>query len=114
DKLFHAASLRCDGRISDSEERIEHRLHARDTMQLDAPFGQLHGKCRRMWSLFHAALNGLIRNGPGVAPASQIASACMPPECNVAFVLIRNPQGEPVDFDATGLREMKNVFVAVV
>ena len=39
DKVFHATALRGDGRISDSEERIEHRLNAGNAVQLGARFG---------------------------------------------------------------------------
>ena len=39
DKVFHATALRGDGRIPDSEKRIEHCLHAGHAVKLDAPFG---------------------------------------------------------------------------
>ena len=38
----------------------------------------------------------------------------MRPTRDVALVLIRNAKREPIQFDATGLREMKNIFVAIV
>ncbi len=38
----------------------------------------------------------------------------MTPAGNVALVLIGHAQSEPIQFDATGLREVKNVFVAIV
>ena len=38
----------------------------------------------------------------------------MRPARDVALVLIRNAKRQPVQFDATGLREMKNIFVAIV
>ena len=38
----------------------------------------------------------------------------MRPARDVALVLIRHAKRQPIQFDATGLREMKNVFVAIV
>jgi hypothetical protein len=38
----------------------------------------------------------------------------MTPASDVALILIRHPQCQPIQFDATGLREVKNVFVAIV
>ena len=114
DKFFHAAALRANGRISDSKKWIKHRLHTRNAVQFDAPFGQFYWKRRRMRSLLRAALNCFVWNKPGVPTTTQVASACMPPACNVALVLIRNAEREPVDFDTTGLREMENVLMAVV
>src|ERR1700730_18829776 len=67
DKLFHAAPLRRDGRVSDPEKRIEHRLHAGSAVQLDAPFRELNGKRGGMRPFFCAALNCFVRNKPGVA-----------------------------------------------
>src|SRR5205823_320995 len=60
------------------------------------------------------ALNGFVRDEPGIATASQIAAPCMRPARNIAFVLIWNSKREPVNFNATGLRKVKNIFVAVV
>ena len=41
DKFFHPAALRRDGRVSDTEKRVEHRFDASracGTMQFDTPF----------------------------------------------------------------------------
>ena len=38
DKFFNTAALRGNGRISDPKKWIEHRLHAGQAVQLDAPF----------------------------------------------------------------------------
>ncbi len=38
----------------------------------------------------------------------------MRPAGDITFVLIRNPDGEPIQLNTAGFREMKNVFVAVV
>src|SRR5438132_8132801 len=83
-------------------------------MKFDAPFGQLDRKRGRMWSLFFAALDGLIRNEPGIAAAACIAPAGMRPASDVALILIRNAEREPVDLDVTVDGEMKNIFVAVI
>src|SRR5437762_12637621 len=60
------------------------------------------------------ALNGFVRDEPGIATASQIAAPCMRPARNIAFLLIWHSKREPVNFNATGLRKVKNIFVAVV
>ena len=83
-------------------------------MQLDAPFCQLDRKRRGMGSLSLAVLNRFVGNEPGVAAATFVAAAGVCPAGDVAFVLIRNAEGQPINFDATRLREMKNVFVAIV
>src|SRR6267154_4989355 len=57
DEVFHPAFLGCDGGISDSEKRINHCFDARDSVQLDAPFRQLDGECRRMRSFLGTTLN---------------------------------------------------------
>ncbi len=67
-----------------------------------------------MRSLLRTALNGFVRNEPGISSASEIASARMRPARYIAFVLIRNAEREPVHFNATRLREVKNIFVAIV
>ena len=67
-----------------------------------------------MGALFRAALNRFIRDKPSIAAAPQIASARVPPARNVRFVLIRDSDGEPVQFDPPHFCEMKNVFVAIV
>src|SRR5205807_3590900 len=113
-KSFHAAALRSDCGVSDSQKWIEHGFDARNAMQLDAQFRELNRKRRGMWSLLCPALNCLIGNEPCVAAAAQIASTSMRPAGDITFVLIRNPDGEPIQLNTTGFREMKNVFVAVV
>ncbi len=83
-------------------------------MQFDAQFRELNRKRRGMWSLLCPALNCLIGNEPCVAAAAQIASLSMRPAGDITFVLIRNSDGEPIQLNTAGFREMKNVFVAVV
>src|SRR5438132_11383482 len=67
-----------------------------------------------MRALLRAALNCLVRNKPSIPATTQIASAGVRPTRDIALVLIRNTEGQPVDFDVTSLREMKNVFMAIV
>lgn len=38
----------------------------------------------------------------------------MRPAGDVAFVLVRYSEGEPLDFNSSGLRKVKNVLVAIV
>src|SRR5439155_10638135 len=92
----------------------EHGVDTRRSMQFDAPFDELHRKRRRMRPFFLAALNCLVRNKPRIPATTQIVSASMSPSRNVALVLIRHAKRNPIQFDATRLREMKNVFVAIV
>src|SRR4029077_3473101 len=114
DKFFDAAALRCGCGITDAEKRIQHGSDARRSVQSDAPFGELNRKCRRMRPFFLAALNCFVRDEPRVPATTQIFSPSMRPTRDVALVLIRNAKREPIQFDATGLREMKNIFVAIV
>ncbi len=83
-------------------------------MQCDAPFGELNWKRRRMRTFFLPTLNCLVRNKPRVPAATQIFSPSMRPPRDVALVLIRHAKCQPIQFDAAGLREVENVFVAIV
>ena len=114
DELFHAAALRRHRRISNAEKRIEHRVHARDSVQLDAIFSERDRERGRMRALFCPALDRFVRNKPCVSAAAQIAPARMRPAGDVAFILIRNAEREPVDVDLAVDREMENVFVAII
>ena len=67
-----------------------------------------------MRPFFLAALNCFVGDEPRVPAATQIFSPSMRPTRDVALILIRNAKREPIQFDATGLREMKNVFVAII
>src|ERR1700730_19218049 len=67
-----------------------------------------------MWSFLRAALDRLVRNEPGVAAAAQIGPARVLPTCDVALILIRDAECEPIQLNAPIGREMKNVFVAIV
>src|SRR5215471_7557528 len=67
-----------------------------------------------MRPFFLPALNGLVRNEPCVPAATQILSPSMRPACDVALVLIWHAKCESIQFDATRLRKVKNIFVTVV
>src|SRR5439155_5103162 len=67
-----------------------------------------------MRSFFLAVLNGLVRNKPSIAATAKIAASSMRPARDVAFVLIWNPDSEPIQFDTSGFGEMKNIFVTIV
>jgi len=83
-------------------------------MQFDTPFGELNWKGRGMRTLFLATLNCLVRHKPRVPATTQIVSLSMTPARDVALILIRHAKRHPVQFDAAGNCEMKNVFVAIV
>jgi len=106
--------LRCDRGITDAQKWIQHGSDARRSVQFDRPFGQLNRKCRRMRPFFLAALNCFVGDEPRVPAATQIFSPSMRPTRDVALILIRNAKRQPIQFDTTGLREMKNIFVAIV
>ena len=114
DKFFNPTLLRCHRRITDAEKGIQHGQDARRSVQSDAPLGELNGKRRGMRPFFLATLNRFIGDEPRVAPATQIFSKSMRPSRDVALILIRNAKCQPIQFDATGLREMKNVFMAII
>ncbi len=83
-------------------------------MQFDAPFGELNWKRRRMRTFFLPTLNCFVGDEPRVPAATQIFSPSMRPARDVALVLIRHAKRQPIQFDAAGLREVENVFVAIV
>ena len=114
DKSSYATALRRDRGITDPEKRIQHGPDARRSVQFYTPLGELNRKRRRMRSFFLTALNCFVRNEPRVATTTQIFSPSMRPTRDVALILIRNAERQPIQFDATGLREMKNIFVAIV
>src|SRR5205807_9778575 len=114
DKFLHSALLRGNGRISDTKRRIEHCSHLRESVEFDAPLGELNGKGCGMRPFFGAALDRLVRNEPGIAAAASVTAARVRPASDIALVLIGHADCEPVDVDLTVDGEMKNVFVAVV
>src|SRR5207244_6161987 len=114
DECFYTAALRGDGGIADSEKWIEHRFNSRHAVEFNAPLRELHREGGRMRAFFRSTLNRLVRNEPGVAAAMQIAPARMRPARDVRFVLIRHADRQPIQLDARGFGEMKDVFVAVV
>ena len=67
-----------------------------------------------MRPFFLPTLNCFVRDEPRVPAATQIVSPSMTPARDVALVLIRHAKREPIQLNPTGLREMKNVFVAIV
>ena len=83
-------------------------------MQFDTPFGELNWERRRMRPFPLPTLNCFVGNEPRVPAATQIVSLSMTPARDVALVLIRDSKREPIQFDAAGLREVENVFVAIV
>jgi len=114
DEFSYATFLRCDGRISDAQKRIEHGLHTLDAMKLDAPLCQLDWKGRRMRSLLFAPLNCFVGNEPGISAATSVAPSRVRPSRDVCFVPIRNAKGEPVEWCFSLGREMKQIFVAII
>jgi hypothetical protein len=83
-------------------------------MQFDAPFDQLDWERRGVRPFLLAILNCFVRNEPRVPTATQIVSPSMAPASDIALIHIRYPKRQPIQFDATGLREMENVFVAII
>ena len=114
DEFFHAATFRGDRRISNPEKRIEHRFDTRNSVQLDAPFRQLHRERRGMWALFRPALNRLVWNEPGVATTAPVLSFCVAPPRDVALVGVGDAEGQSLDRRPAFRREMKNIFVAII
>ena len=72
-------------------------MHARCSVQIDAPFSQLDRKSRGMRSLFLPALNRFIGNKPRITAAAKVGSARVRPAGDVAFILIRNAKRKPVE-----------------
>src|SRR4030095_5247591 len=55
-----------------------------------------------------------IGHEPRVPAATQIFSPSMRPAPDVALILVRHAKCQSIQFDATGLREVENVFVAII
>ena len=83
-------------------------------MELDAIPRERDGECSRMRPLLRAALDRFVGNKPGVAAAARVSPARVRPASDVALVLVRHTEREPVDVDLAVDGEMKNIFVAVV
>jgi len=49
----------------------------------------------------------VVSTGTGIASAAQVAAARVRPTPDVTFVLIRNPDCQPIKFNVARLREMK-------
>src|SRR5205085_12514399 len=73
-----------------------------------------YGKRGGMRPFLGATLDCFVRDEPGVAAAAAVAASCVRPAGNVALVLVRNAERDPVDVGLALDCEMKNVFVAVV
>src|SRR5438477_630366 len=114
DKPPDAAALRRDRRIPDAKKWIEHCLDARDAVEFDAPFSELHWERGRMRTFLRAILNSFVGDEPGVSATTQIAAARMRPACDIGFVLIGNAEREPFDRRLALSRKVKNIFVAIV
>src|SRR5258707_9064425 len=67
-----------------------------------------------MRPFFLPTLNCFVGDEPRVSAATQIVPLSMTPARDVALVLIRHAKREPIQLNPTGLREMKNIFVAIV
>ena len=67
-----------------------------------------------MRSFLCAAQDRFVRNEPRVATTTEIASSRMCPARDVGFVLIRNPESKPFNFNSPRFREVKDIFVAIV
>src|SRR5688572_29948993 len=66
-----------------------------------------------MWPVAIAALNGLVRNEPRVAPAADAVRARAPAR-DIRLVLIRHAERQPVQRGTGGWREVEDELVAIV
>ena len=114
DELFDGATFGGDGGVPDTKKWIEHRPHARDAVQFYAPFSELDRKCGRMRPFLRPALDRFVGDKPGVAAAACVAPAGVRPASDIALVLIRHAERQPVDVDLAVDGEVKNVFVAII
>src|SRR5688572_3783012 len=96
-----------------TQERIGGDANAGHAVQLQAVRRQPPRKRGGMRPLFVAALNGVVRQEPGVAAASQVRPRLLP-AFHVRLVLVLHAHGPPVDGRAAGRAEMKDELVTVV
>jgi hypothetical protein len=101
------------GRRPNADERVHHPFYSAKAVNLHAHLGQCdwEGGGMRTFELF--VLDCLIRNEPCVAPAPYVL-LCRPPPTDVGFVLIWNPYCKAVKLYASLLREVEDVFLAIV
>ena len=81
------------------------------TNALRGEFGRESSWMRAIFGTIHYCLVG---DEPRVAATASITPARVTPSRDVAFVLVRNANRQPIQLDVTYLGEMENVFVAVV
>ena len=101
--------------MAEPEERIEHDQARAQAMEAEAPFGELRGKGRGMWTFRGAALDRLVGDEP-VVPAAAPVAAHAPRVCpagDVAFVGVFHADREAIQRHIAGLGEVEDVFVAV-
>src|SRR5262245_10792877 len=83
-------------------------------MKANAVHREPHWKSRGMRPFLGPTLNRFIRNEPGVAATTPVASAGMTPPGDVALILIGHAEGEAIERCLTLRGEMKNIFVTIV
>src|SRR2546423_12165212 len=103
-----------DSRVSNPQKWVEHRSDTRNAVEFDTILRESDGKRGRMRSFLGPTLNCFVGNEPSIAAAACVAPARVRPARDVALVLVRHAEREPVDANLAGDSEMKNVFVAVV
>ena len=107
------AFFRRKRRMSDPKKRVEHDGIV-PTVKPDALDGQFRWKGGRVRPLLCPLVNRFVGDEPGVSPAPPVAARRVRPSLDIAFVSVRNANGQTVQGGVALRREMEHVFVAVV
>src|SRR5712691_8994830 len=102
-----------DRRRSEAEKWIRDRPDAIDAVQPEAHVGEPRRNRRRMRALLIAALNGVVRDEPGVAAAAEVIGSGAPPP-DVRFVLISHTNRLAAEWCLSLRGEVEHELVAVV
>src|SRR3954453_18773534 len=102
-----------DGRAAEAEKRVHREAHARKAVEPETIFGHTGREGCRVGTILVPVLNRVVRDEPGVPPASQVATARLP-AADVRSVLVGNTNRTAVERRSSLWREMKDELVAVV
>jgi hypothetical protein len=114
DESCYSARQRSYCCVSDSEKWVHHLEFSAAAVKANAPLRQFGRKSGWMGPIGVSVKNGLIRNKPIIPTASLVLTVGMSPSSDVAFIGVVHTDSAAVERNVACLREMENVFMAVV
>src|SRR5215204_4493162 len=102
-----------DRRRTQTKKRIGYGRQPVEAVQPHAHLGELGGKSRGMGPIFVAALDGFVRDEPGVAPAAH-PRCSRPPTPDVRLILVPNANCLTIEWRISVRREMEHELMAIV